>query len=159
MWPWMILYKAVKVALYWNAAIEAGSKSDYQAALDKMERIRETIRPGVKDVLYEGYLLFATGQYLLAIERLAEAHHMLSETARISGPEMTYLKTYASYFGLRALKLIDDDRKRYEDIGNIFVLEYTKIDIAEIPRRLRRIFPLRDHPNWVELNKIDGRNI
>ena len=158
MWPWKIykavlpwnLYKAVKVALYWNAAIETASKSDYQAALTKMERIREIVPLGVKDILFEGYLLYATGQDKLAIEGLAEAHRILSETDRVNVPERTYLQTYASYFGLRALKLIHDDRKRYEDMGSIFELEYDKIYLDKIPRSLRRIFPLRDHPNWVQ---------
>ncbi len=147
--PWH-LYKAVKVALYWDAAIEASSKSDYQTALNKMERIRETVPMGVKDKLFEGYLLYATGQDKLAIDRLAEAHRILSETTRVSDSEGIYLKTYASYFGLRALELIDDDRNKYEDIESTFVLEYDKIDLPEISRSLRRIFPLRDHPDWVE---------
>ncbi len=147
--PWN-LYKAVKVALYWNAAIEASSKGDCQTALNKMERIRETLPLGVKDRLFEGYLLYATGQDKLAIEGLAEAHRILSKTNRVSVSERTYLQTYASYFGLRALRLIHDDRKRYEDIGSIFELEYDKIDLPKIPRSLRRIFPLRDHPNWVQ---------
>ena len=147
--PWN-LYKAVKVALYWNAAIEASSKGDCQTALNKMERIRETLPLGVKDRLFEGYLLYATGQDKLAIEGLAEAHRILSKTDRVSVSERTYLQTYASYFGLRALKLLHNDRKRYEDIGSIFELEYDKIDLPKIPRSLRRIFPLRDHPNWVQ---------
>ena len=147
--PWN-LYKAVKVALYWNAAIEASSKGDCQTALNKMERIRETLPLGVKDRLFEGYLLYATGQDKLAIEGLAEAHRILSKTDRVSVSERTYLQTYASYFGLRALRLIHDDRKRYEDIGSMFELEYDKIDLPKIPRSLRRIFPLRDHPNWVQ---------
>ena len=158
MWPWKIykavlpwnLYKAVKVAFYWNAAIEAASKGDYQAALTKMERIRETVPLGVKDILFEGYLLYATGQDKSAVQSLAEAHRILSETARVSDSERIYLKTYASYFGLRALELIDDDRNRYEDVESTFVLEYDKIDLPKIPRSLRRIFPLRDHPNWVQ---------
>ncbi len=147
--PWN-LYKAAKVALYWNAAIEASSKGDCQTALNKMERIRETLPIGIKDRLFEGYLLYATGQDKLAIEGLAEAHRILSKTNRVSVSERTYLQTYASYFGLRALRLIHDDRKRYEDIGSIFELEYDKIDLPKIPRSLRRIFPLRDHPNWVQ---------
>lgn len=158
MWPWKIykavlpwnLYKAVKVGLFWNAAIEAASKSDYQAALDKMERIRETVPPSVKDMLFEGYLLYANGQDKLAIERLAKAHRILSETATVSDSETRYLQTYASFFGLRALKLLDDDRKRYDEIGKIFEMGFNKIDLTQIPRNLRRIFPLRDHPDWVE---------
>lgn len=151
---WFIrMYKAIQVAYYWDGALGATSKRDYQTALDKMQRIREAIRPSAKDLLLEGYLLYALGQDALALERLAEAHRMLSDDSKSGKPEATYLRTYASFFGLKALKQMGDDWTKRESLGRLFALEYEKIDLTKIPRSLKRIFPLRQHPDWIEPRK------
>ena len=139
--------KAIRVAILWNRALNLASQQKFCEALQCMEEIDGIVdRQDVEFSLFRGFLYFATAENEKASKILCEIHKMITESKRYSTEEKEYLKCYASVSGERAIRKLGGDDQ------HPFYVDYDNVILEKVPKHLRRKFPLRDHPKWVEGN-------
>jgi hypothetical protein len=97
----------------------------------------------VRLMLIKGYLYGANKQDGLAIDTLAKACRLIDAAAGLDAKEKEYLKCYASVCALRSAR-----RLRQPDTSG-FSVDFARVSLA-VSARLKRAYPLRQHPDWRE---------
>ncbi len=138
------LYRAVKGGVYWNRSLEFASKGNHEAALDEIVRIEEISPLLAESALLKGFLLYALNRDDEAVRSLIEAQKLVEASQKYSDDDKEYLKCYASVWGGEAAKKLD--RK----VLKPFAVDFERVPLSKVKKHLKRNFPLRDHPNWVE---------
>jgi hypothetical protein len=126
---------------------QAGRHKEALGEIEAIERRRKAIDPQaalpIRLLLFKGFLYCASKQDEQAVEALATACRRIDESRALDAHEKEYLKCYASVCGLRSAR-----RLRQPDATG-FHVDFARVSL-DVDRRLRRRFPLRQHPDWVE---------
>ena len=138
------LYRAVKGGVYCNRALELASKGKYEAALNAVVRIEEIGPLLAEFALLKGFLLYAVNRDDEAVRSLIEAQKLVEASQKYSDDDKEYLKCYASVWGGEAAKKLGGK------VLKPFFVDFGKVSLSKVKKHLKRKFPLRDHPNWVE---------
>jgi hypothetical protein len=126
---------------------QAGRHREAIGEIEAIERRRRAIDPAaalpLRLLLFKGFLYCASKQDEQAVETLAAACRLIEQSPALDANEKAYLTCYASVCGLRSAR-----RLRQPDPAG-FHVDFARVSL-DVDRRLKRSFPLRQHPQWVE---------
>lgn len=141
----------LRISVYWAKALGHVSRHDYDFALERVRKIQKLMERIDKDVplkkevdVLEGFLHYAEGDFSKAVDLLVGAIKKIDTSDRDPRADKDYLKCYASVWGLKSLEEGGIERETN------FVVNYGSVHLDKVSMRLRRNFPLRDHPDWDE---------
>jgi hypothetical protein len=146
--PRLIL--AIRVALHWNRATDLASKRRHSEALAEISSIERIL----KSMPCRFHLFKAT--LLHKLDRLEEAWesyriaHALADAARGWGYSKSiraYIKCYAAAYGMP----LQASLRRDPDPS--MIVDYSSVNLREVPDYFRRTFPFSLHPDWKNLQQ------
>lgn len=133
--------KRLQNVFLWNRAVEHSARSNWLEALALIAQMD----PKNLGHLKKDYRLFAAYNYLRIAdhdrcrEAVAEALNILSQLQRLDAAEKAYRKKYAEIIVANLLG-------SHASNG----ISYGEVDLSDVDMRTKRLFPLRQHPDWVE---------
>ncbi len=143
------IYKAVKASYYWDRALQAASRGEYEESLKNIQMISDIGRLTLANSLLKGFLCYAMCNYRESLEILSRIEGELEKSRKYNQDEKRYLKCYASVWRKRALEKFSE-LEGETAIANVpCVVDYLSVDLNKIPKHLKDKFPLRSHPAWV----------
>jgi len=132
------MLKRLSNALRWVKALDLSAAGKFGAAREQLKRI-DPERPGVRRLEY--YLLNSFVLMRLndpaAKRAIADSLSAIDRSSKINRSERAYLKKYAQY----VLACIYYSQHH---------VDYSDIDLTNVPQRTMDLFPLRHHPDWRE---------
>jgi hypothetical protein len=143
------LLHAIPAAFLWTKALDRASHGEFEKALDCLSRIE---RFGIKYFEYDilgGVAANRTGRHELAIRLFNRAMASLQNDRLVAEPVRAYLICFI-------LSCIQDTNKHFYNDSNKerdnplkeTEIDYLKVHLNQVPERVKRNFPLFNHPNW-----------
>lgn len=143
------IFIAPGIALRWVRSLDFASKGDYQSALQQLEKIDQHFSGKKAEYhLLKGFLCYATSADQAAIENLEMAIRLIGLSHRYQEEDKRYLICYANPLLRKAKSKLAQENL---SIG-LSPSDCDNIDLSSVKKHLKKNFPLRDHPNWIELS-------
>ncbi len=117
------------------------SEMKFQRALsllEQVDKVKTKPKSGCEFYLKRGFVFFALNQYEASANDFAKATEILPKIEKYSDVEKRHLRAYAVYH-LATMAESDLPSDLWE------------FDINQVGKELRRTFPLRHHPDWIEV--------
>jgi hypothetical protein len=150
------LIKNVRLARWWDGALTATSRSEYENALHYLN-LMEGVGVDADGGAISRYGIFyrvLRGFVLISLNRRKEAGGVLMEAARqlnsIRNPsdEIKYLICYVNIL----MQSVNIDQNCL-DREHLSTFNYEEVDLAKVPAHVKSKFPLRYHPKWKETSR------
>ena len=131
------LPQAVKVGFYWVKATDMASRSNYDEALEYLEKI-EAITKSMPDVsLLKGLMYLKLERHEECIRTMIESAEQIAEYRKYSEADKLYLKGYASLCCNRSANALGMPNQ------TLIQVDLQKIDPTRVQQKLKDIFPLK----------------
>lgn len=132
-------FKRIKNIARWNKAVDLAAEDDWRLALKKLDAMDRKnlghLRPDFH--ILRAYLLMRIGTNSETKTAIAKALTELQRSSFLANPETIYRQKYAEWliavnYGAMPAKAVS----------------YSGVDLSAVNKRTKRLFPLRDHPDW-----------
>ena len=116
----------------------------YDEAIDLLKKIENDMQFPAEGQLLLGTIYYLTNKKMDSIAHYKKAIDIINKSKVYKTSEKQYLISFASVNINHAIN----------DIGfsgeNTIKINLENIDLKKIRKNFKRVFPLRDHPDWVE---------
>jgi hypothetical protein len=135
------------VGAKWVGALESTAKEDYFSAINKLNDLTRFFENrNVEYHLLKGFLEFAINDDQSSIEDIRQSIRLLEKSTKYNHSEKNYLKCYAATYG----NLANENMPTTRQVDKFEVIPWGEVDLQHVSRALKKNFPLRTHPNWIE---------
>lgn len=141
-------YQYVKATTLMGSALLLASRHKYHEAIRKLDRVDENFEGRVKIELQKGLWYYKIDKNYDSLKCLSDAYDFLKDSEKYSAVNKQYLMCYVSVTGL------DVSRKLGCQHQTPFVINYEIVDLKNVHKRLRSLYPLPEHPDWVGVNGV-----
>lgn len=128
----------------WVKALDLSARGAFDDAIKQLEYLGKHLEH--KDIEYHllnGFVRFASGDDKKAIDNFRISVSMLDQATGYTDDEIKYLKCYAGVFGNNAINSLPGKDVAFEEVS------FDLINLANVRQALKKNFPLKDHPEWV----------
>jgi hypothetical protein len=132
--------------LKWVRALRLTSRGEHQKVLEIIRTLPTNVRSLLLWSVMELQQYRELGNYAFAISLARSLVPRIEKSDRVSEFERKYLLAYVRWMGGTSnTALFNGDRSKLEGEFAVF---WDEIDLDKVPQRLKRLFPLRAHPQW-----------
>lgn len=137
----MGIWGRVKATIQWDRALNMAAASQYNEALDALDKYALNMTEGIEQLLLRGHVLLNLGRAAECISVIEEALQRISASRSRSEMEKRYLSCYAQWRARCAEEFLRAEEPRFSP-------SYSQVTLDGVPSHIKRKFPLRDHPSW-----------
>lgn len=142
------ILSAPLVGARWVGALESVAEEDYVAATTKMEYLSRFFdNKNLEFHLLRGFVEYATSDDLGAVKDFLVSIRLLRESKKYNDYEKKYLECYAAKYG----NLANSNLPLEQKCKAFNIVEWDSVNLPSVRKLLKKNFPLRQHPDWIEV--------
>lgn len=135
-------------AKHWLSALRYSGQGENEKALQELSRMKIVRKDNFEYFTLKAALLAAEQKAEQSEQAIAEARARLKRCGDLSSHDERYVEAFWEWITVGNLQTAAPDKKR-EDLFNLDA-ELLQVELDNVTARLKEIFPLTVHPEWVE---------
>jgi hypothetical protein len=138
------LINAIRAALLFTRALDRASKGHYEDGLAYLAEVEKLQIKHFEFDLLGGVLANRTGRHQLALALCRRAKDGIQRERRLNQATRDYLLCFVAYCAEESSRLMEPNLT----IGPAALPDCSHVSLVQVPKRIRRNFPLIEHPDW-----------